>query len=178
MDADDGPEYSDRGEIWRRTSSFYGASFIWAALGNFGGNNGMYGDLALVRNRSDLVLQDSPTVAGFGIAMEGIDQNPAYYTFALTRGWSADDGQAPQTQHSTNPSSDPAVGDPEVVSWLKEWGVTRCGKKLQEVEDAYGLLGETVYEAGQAHEMHHIYINEGSARLFTLSHVWHTTQHF
>ena len=70
MDADDLVDDGSRGEIWRLTDSFYGASFVWAALGNFGGNNGLYGDMALVHNRSARVLAESPTVDGFGIAME------------------------------------------------------------------------------------------------------------
>jgi hypothetical protein len=44
--------------------------------------------MALVKNRTDNVFAVSPTVAGVGITMEGIDQNPAYYElYAAGRLW-------------------------------------------------------------------------------------------
>ena len=33
-------------EIWRLTQSMYNASFVWSAMGDFGGTNGMFGDVA------------------------------------------------------------------------------------------------------------------------------------
>jgi hypothetical protein len=43
-------------EIWKLTDSFYNASFVWAAMNNFGGNNGLYGDMPLVYSRTEVVL--------------------------------------------------------------------------------------------------------------------------
>jgi alpha-N-acetylglucosaminidase len=48
-------------------------------MNNFGGNNGLYGDMALVVNRTTHAFSTSSSMAGVGITMEGIDQNPAYY---------------------------------------------------------------------------------------------------
>jgi alpha-N-acetylglucosaminidase len=82
-------------EIWQLTDSFYNASFVWAAMNNFGGNNGLYGDMPLVYSRTEAVLppltsppsspssssssssSSSPSAssanscAGLGITMEG-----------------------------------------------------------------------------------------------------------
>ena len=166
----------DDGELWNATQSFYNSSFIWASLDNFGGNNGLYGDFPRVHDRTVHVFEQSPTVSGVGITMEGIDQNPAYYTYVLDRGWGKETAQQqsqPQSQFSTSHSESrtahgtahgsTGVGNTTAnttVLWLQDWGLSRCGAAATAtaatVTEAWGLLAETVYAAGQLHEMHHL----------------------
>ena len=67
---------------WRQFngSSFFGAQFVWTALHNFGGTDGMKGDLFKVNH----IPFDSPKEAnaiGIGATPEGIDQNTIYYEY-------------------------------------------------------------------------------------------------
>ena len=64
---------------WRKwdNSSFFGAPFIWTTLHDFGGTDGMKGDLARI---NAVPFAGQPTTAiGTGYTPEGIDQNPVYY---------------------------------------------------------------------------------------------------
>jgi alpha-N-acetylglucosaminidase len=60
-------------------SSFFGAPFIWTALHNFGGTDGMKGDLG---HLNAIPYGGANTTAiGMGHTPEGINQNPVYYDF-------------------------------------------------------------------------------------------------
>ena len=57
--------------------------FVWTTLHNFGGNDGIAGDLGILNDIPWAALApDTPTsVWGTGFTPEGIDQNPLYYDF-------------------------------------------------------------------------------------------------
>jgi hypothetical protein len=61
-------------------SSFYNTSFVFEIMDDFGGTNGMFGDLDLARTalaRASAGASNEGTarsLAGSGISMEGIDQ--------------------------------------------------------------------------------------------------------
>lgn len=58
-------------------ASFFGANFIWTTLHDFGGTDGIKGDL---RKINAIPFTPQPTTAvGTGYTPEGIDQNPVYY---------------------------------------------------------------------------------------------------
>jgi hypothetical protein len=59
--------------VYARTQSLYGASFIFEVMDDFGGTNGIFGDLPNVADRIELVGNDSDatSLAGTGISMEG-----------------------------------------------------------------------------------------------------------
>eukprot|EP00055_Hartaetosiga_balthica_P011622 m.53529 g.53529 ORF g.53529 m.53529 type:complete len:886 (+) comp7669_c0_seq2:152-2809(+) len=126
-------------ELWRWSDSFQGTDFIWAAMDNFGGNNGLYGDISLVFNRTTRVKNETLFLCGFGISMEGIDQNPAYYQAVLDSAWNYE--------------------ELSLTSFLKWWGKARCGadEPNEVVLNAYSQLGDTVYSPGQLHSLHHVY---------------------
>jgi alpha-N-acetylglucosaminidase len=63
-------------EIWRRSSSFFGASFVQAFMNDFGGTNGLFGDITNVNLRTSLAMRDAPSFAGVGITMEGCEKTP------------------------------------------------------------------------------------------------------
>ena len=53
---------------------------VFEVMDDFGGTNGIFGDLPNVASRVAIASNDSDarTLAGTGISMEGIDQNPVY----------------------------------------------------------------------------------------------------
>jgi hypothetical protein len=71
-------------EQWQNASLF-GAPFIWTTLHDFGGTDGLKGDLARVNKLpfTGLPPLGNTTVIGTGMTPEGIDQNPVYYEFVM-----------------------------------------------------------------------------------------------
>eukprot|EP00665_Eupelagonemidae_sp_cell47_P000189 gene189-5360_t len=111
-------------------------------MGEFGGTNGLFGDVANVIRRVAAAAAGAPSLAGVGITMEGIDQNPPYYTLALDAAWR------------------PPAAPRNATAALVEWGVGRCGRALPDVVAAWALLAETVYRPGQQFTLHHTYCSE------------------
>ena len=64
-----------------KNASFFGAPFIWTALHDFGGTDGIKGDMHRVNGMPFDALDASANVVGIGATPEGIDQNPAFYEF-------------------------------------------------------------------------------------------------
>jgi len=73
--------YTGMGE-WQKfhNASFFGAPFVWTALHDFGGTDGIKGDIRRI-NRIPYELVHNTSIVGVGGTPEGIDQNPAYYDF-------------------------------------------------------------------------------------------------
>jgi alpha-N-acetylglucosaminidase len=73
--------YTGMGE-WQKfhNASFFGSPFIWTALHDFGGTDGIKGDMRRL-NRIPFDLTTKTSIVGLGGTPEGIDQNPAYYNF-------------------------------------------------------------------------------------------------
>jgi len=73
--------------MWNN-ASFFGASYIWTTLHDFGGTDGMKGNLAQINQIPfDATNQGSAGVVGTGFTPEGIDQNPVYYEFMLDQNY-------------------------------------------------------------------------------------------
>ena len=85
-------------------------------MDDFGGTNGIFGDLPNVASRVAIASNDSDarTLAGTGISMEGIDQNPVYCESAPA---------PPTAARLAWWSSDPAA----VVEQMS-WSWIACGK--------------------------------------------------
>eukprot|EP00759_Apiculatamorpha_spiralis_P034366 PhF_6_TR35416/c0_g1_i2/m.51550/K01205/NAGLU; alpha-N-acetylglucosaminidase len=70
---------------WRNwnSASFFGAPFIWTTLHDFGGTDGIKGQLSHVNQLpfSGIAPIGNSTAWGTGYTPEGIDQNPIYYEF-------------------------------------------------------------------------------------------------
>jgi alpha-N-acetylglucosaminidase len=77
--------YSGNGE-WKKwnDASFFGADFVWTTLMNFGGTNGIKGNLTHMNEIPWAAIDAKQSVWGSGITSEGIDQNPALYDFILS----------------------------------------------------------------------------------------------
>lgn len=62
---------------------FWGTPFVWTKLHNFGGTDGLRGNLTRAALIPSQALQAHVSLAGTGFTSEGIDQNPAYYELLL-----------------------------------------------------------------------------------------------
>ncbi|RNA17676.1 alpha-N-acetylglucosaminidase isoform X1 [Brachionus plicatilis] len=69
-------------------SSYFGHSFVWNMLHNFGGANGIFGDIEKINQLPDKARKlPNSSMIGVGITMEGIDQNEMIYEFMLEKTW-------------------------------------------------------------------------------------------
>ena len=106
--------------VYARTHGYYGTSYVWNLLHNYGGRPGVYGDLPLYR-RSLLgsVGRVGPSgAAGVGVAMEAVTrQNPVAYDLVLRLAW-GDDGSAA--------GEDPR-DDAPLEAWEEAWVSARYG---------------------------------------------------
>ena len=105
--------------------SFFGMPWVWCAMSSMGGNIGLFGNFGSL-NTGPVAAMNIPnnSIAGVGIDPEGIDQNPAYYSFLLETAW----------------RSEPV----NTTMWLQDWGVQRCGRDSAKVKQAWGILSKTV----------------------------------
>ena len=154
-----------------RTDSLYGTPFVWEVMDDFGGTNGMFGDVSLVRNQiaaasADLSGANLTSLAGTGISMEGIDQNPVFYEAVLDGLWVDADhhmigGIRKQRQRGVDalatPVDAPGLPSPNTTQYMQDWGAQRCGKRLPRVEQAWKILSTTTYRAGQGVGLGHRY---------------------
>ena len=81
--------WSERHPVWNRTNAYYGKPWIWCMLHNFGKNINMSGNLNSIANDPANALNDpaSRNMAGIGLTMEGIEQNPFVYAMMLENVW-------------------------------------------------------------------------------------------
>lgn len=119
--------WSESHPVWSRTNAYYGKSWIWCMLHNFGGNISMYGRMNAIACDPAQTLQDlrSGNMAGIGLTPEGIEQNPVIYELMLENVW----------RKQPVPLND----------WLKSYLRRRYGKYDQAAEDAWVILKNTVY---------------------------------
>lgn len=75
--------------IWRYFGnySFFDAPFIWTTLHDFGGNDGLKGDMRMLQAMPSDALAAGATIIGTGTTMEGINQNPPYYEYTYDTAW-------------------------------------------------------------------------------------------
>jgi len=111
-------------------ASFFGAPFIWTTLHDFGGTDGMKGNLAEINNIpfTGLPPNVNTTVLGTGYTPEGLLQNPVYYEFM---------GEA---NFRTAPVSD--ITNHIVVRAHRRYGLTTV---KPEIVTAWSLLVNSTY---------------------------------
>ncbi|HCL84867.1 MAG TPA: alpha-N-acetylglucosaminidase, partial [Chitinophagaceae bacterium] len=75
--------------VWKRTHAFYGKPWIWNMVHNFGGNISMFGRMDGVAAGPAEALHDTASghLAGIGLTMEGIEQNPVMYELLTEHVW-------------------------------------------------------------------------------------------
>ena len=75
--------------LWQQTDSFYGKSWIWCQLHNYGGNMGLGGQIMNITMNATKAVTSSRSLLGFGLAMEGQEQeNQIVYDLLLDQAWS------------------------------------------------------------------------------------------
>eukprot|EP01065_Artemidia_motanka_P051521 TRINITY_DN9112_c0_g1_i1.p1 TRINITY_DN9112_c0_g1~~TRINITY_DN9112_c0_g1_i1.p1 ORF type:complete len:827 (+),score=257.62 TRINITY_DN9112_c0_g1_i1:54-2534(+) len=112
--------------VWSRTDSFYGKPFIFCTLLNFGGQQGITGNLPQTLKGFEATIQKNSTVLGVGITMEGIWQNYPAFELTLQLAW-------------LNASS------VSVPDWVARYGDRRYGGSHPGTTAAWKLL-EPAYE--------------------------------
>ena len=130
--------------VYSRTESLFGTSFIFEVMDDFGGTNGIFGDLPNVAQRVAVVGsdKDATSLAGAGISMEGVDQNPVYYELVLDSLW-----EKPGGKRSIE----------NVTGFIVDFGVRRCGKRVDKIEQAWAILANTTFRAGGGVGLGHAY---------------------
>lgn len=80
--------YSEVRPVWQQMDNYFGKQWIYCVLHNFGGNTGMRGDLPTLATAPAAARDASDgTMAGIGLAMEGIFQNYVVYDLSLQMAW-------------------------------------------------------------------------------------------
>ena len=81
--------WSERHPVWNRTEAYYGKPWVWCMLHNFGQNINMSGNITSIANDPANALNDpsARNMAGIGLTMEGIGQNPMVYAMMLENVW-------------------------------------------------------------------------------------------
>ncbi|SDF57465.1 alpha-N-acetylglucosaminidase [Chitinophaga filiformis] len=117
--------------IWKRTDAFYGKPWIWNMLNNFGGNVNLFGRIEGAASGPALALNDtsSGNMAGIGLTMEAIEQNPVLYELMMEHTW----------------QSQPIQLD----NWLYKYIRNRYRSENPDLLKAWDILKHTVYN-GQA----------------------------
>ncbi|DAZ99319.1 TPA: hypothetical protein N0F65_005170 [Lagenidium giganteum] len=118
--------YSEVSPIWNKMDNYFGKSWIYCVLHNFGGNTGMRGDLPKLG--SDPVasrIQSNGTMIGVGLTMEGIFQNYVVYDLTMQMGW------------EENPVTFPA--------WVDDYARSRYHGKNEHAQKAWRILLTSVY---------------------------------
>jgi alpha-N-acetylglucosaminidase len=113
--------------VWKRTEAFYGKPWIWNMLNNFGGNINLFGRMDGVAAGPAVAWNDtsSKRMAGIGLTMEGIEQNPVMYELMMQHTW--------QTQPV------------QLNKWLKQYILNRYGVADDSLLQTWQILRATTY---------------------------------
>nr|XP_045622762.1 alpha-N-acetylglucosaminidase-like [Procambarus clarkii] len=113
------PQYS-------RLQSYFGQPFIFCMLHNYGGVNGLFGNVdILLKNMEAARSFPNVSMVGTGLTPEGINQNYVMYDFMNELGW-----------RSTSPN---------VSTWALDYASRRYGSDDPRLGQAWQLLMRSVY---------------------------------
>ena len=107
-------------EIWRETESFYGTSFIWNYLGNFGGRTHLKGPLDIIHSKISASINEEggQNLFGIGLTPEGLDLNQFVYEYVMDHAWS---GRSKSPMAEISAHSSRTIGGIEDVAYDKGW---------------------------------------------------------
>ena len=121
--------FSESQPQWQRLDSYFGKPWIWCQLHDFGGNMGMYGQVENVTyNPVEALNNETSTMIGMGLTMEGQEGNQVIYDILLDQAWSAQ----------------PVDSD----SYFHDWTRARyhgAASTPGELYEAWDILRQTVY---------------------------------
>eukprot|EP00054_Salpingoeca_dolichothecata_P008009 m.45743 g.45743 ORF g.45743 m.45743 type:complete len:799 (+) comp17449_c0_seq1:3-2399(+) len=79
---------SDESPLWNKFDNFFGKSWIWCMLHNYGGRRGLYGDVDEILSQPVIAKKTAGAgMAGVGITPEAIEQNPVMYEAMSEMSW-------------------------------------------------------------------------------------------
>lgn len=125
--AESRPQWGDLASGWARKEGFGKHDWIYCMLLNYGGKVGLHGKMSHVIDEY-YKAKSSPfgrTMKGVGITMEGIENNPVMFELLCELPW--------RTERFNK------------EEWLKGYITARYGKVDSAVEEAWQLLGNTIY---------------------------------
>ena len=119
--------YSEGAEQWQRTESYFQKPWIWCLLHDYGGNQGLEGNLNNITTRPLAALAANTTMLGMGLTMEGQEGNEIVYDLLLDQAW----------------RNQPI----DVPSYVHAWVTRRYGKESisPSILYAWSLLRDSVY---------------------------------
>lgn len=118
---------SEAAPLWNKTNNFFGKSWIWNMLHNYGGVRGIYGDMPLVVSDPLSALAESNgTMIGIGITPEDATTNPALYELFAEMNWRE-------------------TPIPDVDAWVKHYATIRYGVQSNWAQQAWVTLRQSAY---------------------------------
>lgn len=113
--------------LWKQTQAFHGKPWLWCMVHNFGGRQGMHGDMATIASGPANAgrAPDSGHLSGVGITSETIENNPFVYDLLTATAW------------STEPI--------DLDTWLPNAVRQRYGTDDPHAQDAWRHLRASVY---------------------------------
>lgn len=116
-------------QTWKVHEGFYGKRWIFSYVPNFGGKTLPTGDLEMYASASSEALASDygSTLAGFGSAPEGIDNNDVIYELLADMGWTS--------------------GKIDLDSWITDYCMARYGYCDSNMTEAWKIFRNTVYSS-------------------------------
>ena len=117
---------------WIESDAFYGKPWIWCMLHNYGGRNGMNGNIKEINENLNYALKSDKkgNLSGIGFAPEAIEENPIFYELIAEKVWRND---------SLN-----------VDHWVENYILRRYGKLNQNTKMAWKILLNSVYSGNNS----------------------------
>lgn len=119
--------WTENRPVWNRTEAYYGKPWLWCMVHNFGGNHSLFGKMPTIASHPARDWQDpaSGRMAGLGLTMEALEQNPAVYALFLENVWRDD--------------------SIDLDTWLDGYLQRRYGQRNEAARKAWEILKSTVY---------------------------------
>ncbi|OAB45758.1 alpha-N-acetylglucosaminidase [Paenibacillus antarcticus] len=112
---------------WESNEAFQGIPWVWCMIQNYGGKNGMFGNLETIAHDPIATIHNPAAgrMSGIGMAMEGIETNPVMYDLMADSVWRSD--------------------ATDVGEWLNGYIERRYGKVTPQARMAWNQLQHSVY---------------------------------
>ena len=120
------PKWGQKESLWYNEKGFQGHDWLFCLLQSFGGRVGLHGRMEELADNYALARSASEGLRGVGFTMEAIEGNPVMYELMSELPWR----------------------DTVVVSdWIRDYSFARYGVRDAALEEAWGLLAASVYDA-------------------------------
>jgi len=114
---------------WELRHAYESTPFIWCCVNNYGERPGLFGKLQRYADETYRARNGeyAAYMSGIGIMPEGINNNPVSYDLVFELGW---------RKEKVN-----------VDEWIKSFCLNRYGKKNSDVEEAWQIFLQTIYNS-------------------------------